>query len=165
MAAVAGPGLRENERQPMRQNEPTPIDTREPPGRQEETKPMTHEEDLEIAPSLADAKADQMTVEQWLAIRKEAGLKIDPETAEVTWQYAQILDPYGVHPDLPPECDQVGRAYFARSPGSDVWVEFGDLPDATRDALWRKYWSSLSFPAGLEGLYEALQDLSGPEKE
>jgi hypothetical protein len=83
MAAVAGPGLRENERQPMRQNEPTPIDTREPPGRQEETKPMTHEEDLEIAPSLADAKADQMTVEQWLAIRKEAGLKIDPETAEV----------------------------------------------------------------------------------
>ena len=28
---------------------------------------------------------DQLTVEQWLAIRKEAGLKIDPETAEVEW--------------------------------------------------------------------------------
>ena len=26
--------------------------------------------------------------EAWLAIRKEAGLKIDPETAEVTWTYA-----------------------------------------------------------------------------
>src|SRR5262245_6113391 len=38
---------------------------------------------------------DQMTIEQWLAIRKEAGLKIDPATAETCWQYAQTLDPYG----------------------------------------------------------------------
>ena len=37
----------------------------------------------------------------WLAIRKEAGRKIDPETAEVDWIYAQTLDPYGVYPDLP----------------------------------------------------------------
>ena len=106
---------------------------------------------------------DMMTDEQrkiWRALRKEAGLKIDPETAEVTWEYAQILDPYGLHPDLPPECDQVGRAYFARSPGSEVWVEFGDLPDATRDALWRKHRSKLAFPAGLEGLLEVLQEPS-----
>src|SRR5215831_16670714 len=32
----------------------------------------------EMPPSLADVEAE-MTVEQWLAIRKEAGLKIDPE--------------------------------------------------------------------------------------
>ena len=72
-------------------------------------------------------------VEQWLAIRKEAGLKINPKTAEVEWRYAQTLDPYGVYPDLPEECQQVGREYFARSPGSDIWVHFHDLPEETRD--------------------------------
>jgi len=98
----------------------------------------------------ADVEAE-MTVEQWLAIRKEAGLKIDPETAEVEWTYAQTLDPYGVDPDLPEECQQVERVYFARSPGSDVWVCFYDLPEATRDALWKKHRSKLAFPAGFEG--------------
>jgi|SRR5215813_12082422 len=91
----------------------------------------------------------------WLAIRKEAGLKIDPETAEVDWEYALTLDPYGVYPQLPEEYQQVGRAYFARSPGSDVWVNFGDLPEATRDALWKKHRSKLAFPAGLEALLTA----------
>jgi hypothetical protein len=85
----------------------------------------------------------------WLAIRKEAALKIDPKTAEVEWTYAQTLDPYGVDPVLPEEYWQVGRAYFARSPGSDVWVWFGDLPDAIRSALWEKQKSKLAFPAGL----------------
>ena len=91
----------------------------------------------------------------WLAIRKEAGLNIDPETAEVEWIYAQTLDPYGVYPELPEECQQVGREYFARSPGSDVWVNFHDLPEATRDALWKKHGSKLAFPAGLEALLTA----------
>ena len=36
----------------------------------------------------------KMDVEQWLAIRKEVGLKIDPETAEVDWHYARTFDPY-----------------------------------------------------------------------
>jgi hypothetical protein len=94
----------------------------------------------------------KMTVEQWLAIRKEAGLKIDPETAEVDWNYAQTLDPYGVHGDLPEDCRQIGREYFARSPGSDIWVSFIDLPDATREALWEKHKRKLAFPAGLEAL-------------
>ena len=95
-----------------------------------------------------DVPADEMTVEQWLAIRKEAGLKIDPETAEVEWIYALTLDPYGVYPELPEEYRQVGREYFARSPGSDVWVLFGDLPDAIESALWEKHKSKLAFPAG-----------------
>jgi hypothetical protein len=30
-----------------------------------------------------DESADQIEVEKWLAIRKKAGRKIDPETAEV----------------------------------------------------------------------------------
>jgi hypothetical protein len=44
---------------------------------------------------------NKLTVEQWLAIRKEAGLHIDPETAEVMWTYAQTLDPCGIDPNLP----------------------------------------------------------------
>src|SRR5262249_46706892 len=94
--------------------------------------------------------------EQFRAVRREAGLKIDPETAEVAWIYAQTADPYGIEPELPEEYWQVGREYFARSPGSDVWVSFDDLPDATRDALWRKHESRLMFPAGL------LQGVVGP---
>lgn len=75
--------------------------------------------------------------EEFLARRREAGLKIDPATAEVDWEYAQVADPYEmILLDLPEEYQQVGRVYLARSPGSDVWVCFGDLPKATRDALW-----------------------------
>jgi hypothetical protein len=82
---------------------------------------------------------DKPDVEKWLATRKEAGLQIDPETAEVFWTYGEVLDPYGVHPDLPEECQCIGRNYFARSPGSSVWVWSGDLPKATLAALWEKY--------------------------
>jgi hypothetical protein len=89
--------------------------------------------------------------ERWLATRKQVGLQIDPETAEVTWIYTQTLDPYGVYPELPEEYQQVGREYFARNPGSEVWVLFGDLPDATREALWQRHRANLAFPAGLPG--------------
>jgi hypothetical protein len=58
--------------------------------------------------------------------------------AEVHWRFRQVVDPYGVYPDLPPECDCVGRCFFARAPGSLVWIEFGDLPEATREALWMR---------------------------
>jgi len=81
---------------------------------------------------------ETVAVEQWLAIRKEAGIKIAPETAEVFWKYGQTFDPYGVDPDLPEEYQQIGREYFASSPGSDMWVSFRDLPNATREALWRR---------------------------
>ena len=105
-------------------------------------------------------KEDQMPVEQWLAIRKEAALKIDPETAEVDWTYGPIFDPYRVLPDLPEEYQQWGRVYFACSPGSDIWVSFYDLPEATRDALWGKHKRKLAFPAGFE---ELLTPMSGPK--
>jgi hypothetical protein len=77
--------------------------------------------------------------------------RIDPATAEVMWEYGYTLDPYGVH-ELLDEEKQIGRAYFARSPGSDVWVSFYDLPDATAAALWDKHSSKLAFPAGLFGI-------------
>jgi hypothetical protein len=82
------------------------------------------------------------------SMRKEAGKCIDPATAEVEWIYAQTLDPYGVDPDLPEELQCVGREYFARAPGSDLWVWFGDLSEATSSALWERHKRKLGFPAG-----------------
>jgi hypothetical protein len=82
--------------------------------------------------------------ERFYALMKLAGQLIDPATAEVTWIYAQTFDPYGIHPDLPEDWEQIGREHFARNPGSDVWVSFGDLPEATRDALWEKYGARLA---------------------
>ena len=43
-------------------------------------------------------------------IGQAEGLKIDPETAEVCWEYAQVADPYGVYPDLPEECHQARQS-------------------------------------------------------
>ncbi len=91
---------------------------------------------------------DELTLEQWLQVRKEEGRKIDPDFAEVTWEYALTIDPYGVYPDLPEECQQVGRVYFARSPGSDIWVSFCDLPDETRERLWERLCENCRFPPG-----------------
>ena len=51
----------------------------------------------------------------------------------------QTIDPYGVHPDLPEEYQQIGREYFARSPGSDVWVLFQDSPKGPPKSLWAKF--------------------------
>jgi hypothetical protein len=90
----------------------------------------------EVEKRLTDVRAQRdKLVKQWLQIRKDEGLKIDPATAEVTWSFEQTLDPYGIDPELPEECRQVGREYFARGPESDIWVEFGDLPKETRDTL------------------------------
>ncbi len=80
-------------------------------------------------PEKSGCDQDDLSVEEWLRIRKEAALKIDPETTEVTWHYGYTLDPYGIDPDLPEELKQIGRVRFARSPGSDIWVSFGDLPE------------------------------------
>ena len=104
---------------------------------------MNHEDNHETAD-------DNLTVEQWLQICKDEALRIDAETAEVYWKYAQVLDPYGVDPDVPPEYQQIGRAYFARNQGSEIWVWFGDLPKQTRDQLWEAHKSKLAFPGGFD---------------
>ena len=72
-----------------------------------------------------------------------------------------LVDPYGVYSDLPEECQQVGREYFARNPGSDIWVSFQDLPADTSDALWERHKKRIAFPAGLEGILEAIDDCDG----
>jgi hypothetical protein len=77
---------------------------------------------------------DKMETKQFLALRREEGRLIDPASAETTWKYGQILDPYDIF-ELSPEEYQIGRLCFARRPGSDVWVESGDLPEETCEAI------------------------------
>ena len=96
---------------------------------------------------------DELTIEQWLQIRKEEGRKINPDIAEVSWHYAPTSDPYGIYRDLPEVCQQVGPVHIARSPGSDMWVSFCDLPDETRERLWERLCPDCRFPSGfLESL-------------
>ena len=102
-----------------------------------------------MATDLKERTVDGIRVDYLDALRKAAGLQI-PETAEVCWRYAQMEDPYGDGIHIPEECDQVGREYFARIPGTNVWILFRDLPDATADALFEKHKAKLMFPAGLD---------------
>jgi hypothetical protein len=86
---------------------------------------------------------ERADVEASLAVRTEAAKDIDPQTAEVTWWIAATHDPYGLYYDLPYK--DVGKLFFACAPGSDIWVSFQDLPDATRSALSKRisiysYW-------------------------
>jgi hypothetical protein len=74
--------------------------------------------------------------QKWLEARKSAGSSIDLANVEVDWKFGNPGDPYGVRPDWPDENRMVGRVYFARSPGSDIWVWFGDLPNEVSDKLW-----------------------------
>ena len=83
------------------------------------------------------SEKSQLAKEQWLALRKDAALRIDPETAEVYCEHGQICDPYDVE-DLSEEYQCIGRNYFARSPGIDVWVSFDDLPEVVCDRLWQR---------------------------
>ena len=81
---------------------------------------------------------DNQSNEEWLALRHSEAKLIDPETAEINFSYRQVLDPYGLDRDFPDELFCVGRAYFARRPGSDIWVWFGDLPGDVCNALWKR---------------------------
>jgi hypothetical protein len=86
---------------------------------------------------MIDSEARLEQVQVWLAPRKEAGRAIDPENVDFNWGWEEVLDPYGVDP-VPPEYSCVGRTYFVRTPGSDIWVEFGDLPDPVRARIWQR---------------------------
>src|SRR5262245_40769647 len=61
--------------------------------------------------------------------RRQAGLKIDPETAEMCVTCREAYDPYDIDTLFPRQAKGGPRkTWFVRSPGSDVWVWDGDLP-------------------------------------
>jgi hypothetical protein len=90
------------------------------------------------------SKIEKPEIAEWLAIREAEALRIDPQTAELHWQWGQILDPYGVQ-GVPEGGDCVGRIYFARNPGSKIWVSFYDLPQETNEALWNRIKADAGF--------------------
>jgi hypothetical protein len=63
---------------------------------------------------------------------------IDAESAEIHWCYANVLDPYGEIHDFPKDEICIGREYFARRPGRDIWVSFHDLPQTTSTRLLQR---------------------------
>jgi hypothetical protein len=78
-----------------------------------------------------------LTKKQWREVQKEA-LKIDPKTAITSVHTAYFYDPYGIHPNLPDEYKTTVKYDMARSPNSDVWVCFEDLPWKTVRALRKR---------------------------
>ena len=77
--------------------------------------------------------------------RRQIGLTIDPATAEKMCWYADMGDRYGIL-DKKHHEGCVSGEYFARNPGGE-WVNFGDLPEATANALWPKFrWSAKLSP-------------------
>jgi hypothetical protein len=110
----------------------------------------------ETTESTSATAGDQHTVtirrRIWQELVMIAGRQIDPENAEVYWEFGPVADPYGVYRNLSSEHSCVGRLYFARNPGSSVWIAFGDLPDATRKALEsKKHDEDLSFLDRFDG--------------
>ena len=77
-------------------------------------------------------------IEAWLAVRKEAAKVIDPATAKVCRVYGHVFDPYGIAWNDPHPHDWFGGNYFARAPGSNVWVSFSDLPKSVLAELWNR---------------------------
>jgi hypothetical protein len=76
---------------------------------------------------------------RWLASREEAGRDIDIETCELGRWKAYDCDPYGILSylgELPEEMQQVGTNRFVRSPQSNGWVNEGDLPTASAEAMY-----------------------------
>jgi hypothetical protein len=107
------------------------------------------DEEARTKPNKKRISTVEVTVDYLNALRREVGRHIDPETAEVDGVYAEVCNPYGDKLDLPDELQCVGQDYFARSPGSKVWIWFHDLPGATADRLWKKHGHKLAFPAAL----------------
>ena len=69
---------------------------------------------LKICPSSAAKFKSCQSNSGWQSARRKP-FASTPSTALVGWEYGQVVDPYGVDPDLP-ECDCIGRMYFARNP-------------------------------------------------
>jgi hypothetical protein len=75
-----------------------------------------------------------------MATRVAAGKLIDPETAEITWRYACMFDPYADDLDIPEELQIVGREHYVRTPRAEtsMWVHINDLPDTAREIILQR---------------------------
>jgi hypothetical protein len=75
----------------------------------------------------------------WIASRKEAGAKIDVNTAELKGWWGSEGDPYEACRWAPEHAHQSGHEvrphFFVRNPQSRGWVWQGDLPDDKRAAM------------------------------
>jgi hypothetical protein len=87
----------------------------------------------------AQCEAEWNEINEWLALYKEVGSKIDPETAEVSCRYTNLEDPYGLWPDLVENGDCVERVAFARLLETDIWVMFDHLPETTYARLDERF--------------------------
>lgn len=89
-------------------------------------------------PSLDKIVSDHNRTMVWLAERKEAAKRIDPDNVEVRCGWTYVNDPYRVWPH-PSNSDSKHDQCFAHTPGGDDgWVWFEDLPEATQEELGRK---------------------------
>src|SRR5262245_13017364 len=95
------------------------------------------DEQKRIYQKWSDQKKEQY--HQRRAVIAEAALKIDPGTAEVSWHQGWYFDPYNFFNDDKEWQDLFEWTYWARSPGSEVWVEFYDLLKVTRAALQQNW--------------------------
>ena len=96
---------------------------------------MTHHTIIDSVNHKEDVMTDDER-EEFIKIRKQAGLKIDPETAEVASWHVDMQNPYGLYPTAEEYC--VGWGHFARAPGSDIWVSFHDLPEEVWEKIVKK---------------------------
>jgi hypothetical protein len=110
--------------------------------------------------------AGTVTQAEFRKLMKMEGRKIDARSADFYWEHGQVLDPYGF--GIPKEHECIGRIYFARALGSDIWVEFGDLPDETSNALWERLRSgkpaeTVPFNNRVERMADAISEVYGCE--
>jgi hypothetical protein len=94
----------------------------------------------------------------WLAVRKAEAAKIDPDLAEVYWDYGKYADPYHLYPNMPDwaldtddrddqccgnsQCEDplctYRTIYFVRNPYSETMVHTGDLCEGLNTALFNR---------------------------
>ena len=83
------------------------------------------------------ARNEEMTydgtkLDTWLAVRKREAHEIDVATAECGFREGIQGDPYGISGK---ECT---RHEFVRNRDSEIWVAVSELPQVTRDRLFRR---------------------------
>jgi hypothetical protein len=97
----------------------------------------------------------------WVESRKEEVARIDPNSAELYWDYGRVSDPYNLYPDTPcwaldiddrdyeccdPRCHDPLCSYsamlLARNPDSEIVVHLGELNHLFRNIILRHYRNS-----------------------